>query len=215
MIMRDRLLPITGIGSLPHTSIQEAIDFSLKFDIPFLPELTKLEDSKKVKNIDELLCFSSFIKQVGDSKKFKTQSFHQLESNINENQIHFIDDPEKSFTGKNKVGLHCCNSIEISKLEKLEITHLSFDAHLINNPDEFLSFLLRKEITPVIGVISTHRGRVEVCENFSKWKSPLRNYVMDCWLAPACGLAGFSEKDAESVLDLLRSIQREITISHL
>lgn len=35
-------LATTGIGSLPHHSVQAAIDFALSFDIPFLPELPQL-----------------------------------------------------------------------------------------------------------------------------------------------------------------------------
>jgi hypothetical protein len=36
---------ITGVGTLPFTDPKEAVDHVMKYDIPFLPELTKLDES--------------------------------------------------------------------------------------------------------------------------------------------------------------------------
>ncbi|MFH1065606.1 MAG: hypothetical protein V1734_03835 [Nanoarchaeota archaeon] len=36
---------VTQIGSLPYDSVEKAVAYSLKHDIPFLPELPKLGDS--------------------------------------------------------------------------------------------------------------------------------------------------------------------------
>jgi hypothetical protein len=66
----------TGIGSLPFTSVEDAVRFSLQFDIPFLPELPKLQTSDKFMkiyfNVSPHICFGPFMKAVGD-RQFKWQ----------------------------------------------------------------------------------------------------------------------------------------------
>ena len=216
MDMKARLLPITGIGSLPHTSVESAVDHSLKYDIPFLPELTKLENAIEIKSIKDLLCFDTFMSSLHVDQLFKTQSFNDLTTEVKMNQIHFIDDPSKVLDKSDtNLGLHCCSSIEIKDIERLKITHLSFDARLIDNPTNFLSDLTSRGITPVVGIISTHTEAIKVCDNYSDWKQALRKYSMNCWISPACGLAGFTEIEVEETLQLLRTIQNEILLAHL
>ncbi len=55
---------ITQIGSLPFNNIQKAIDYSLKHNIPFLPELPKLNDSmlSYIKKPGKLSCLEDFAK---------------------------------------------------------------------------------------------------------------------------------------------------------
>ncbi len=66
----------TGIGSLPFTTTKEAIEFSLGFDLPFLPELPKLQQSesmlKMLFNVSPHICFDSFLNEVGE-REFKVQ----------------------------------------------------------------------------------------------------------------------------------------------
>ncbi|GEM_PF-4113163 len=213
--MKANLLPITGVGSLPFESIEEAIKYSLRFDIPFLPELTKLEDSTKISDISEFLCYSKFIKEVEGRTPFKTQSFQDINPNIRPNQIHFIDDPAKAFNiAKKNFGLHCCNNITLKEIDNLSITHLSFDAQLISRPEEFLVRLIDRGITPVVGIVSTDGGSFRLSSNYNEWKPLLRKYIMDCWISPACGLSGFSVQEVEEILSLLKEVQREIIISH-
>lgn len=215
MAMKAKLLPTTGIGSLPFESIEDAINYSLKFDIPFLPELTKLEDSTKITNIRDFLCFSKFIEKTKDVTLFKTQSFLDMNPKINKNQVHFIDDPIKLFDmAYANFGLHCCNQISIEEIEKLQITHLSFDAQLISRPSIFLPSLIERGITPVVGVINTSGGKYGICNNYDQWRPLLRKYVMDCWISPACGLSNFKTHEVEEIFELLKKIQREIIISH-
>lgn len=45
----------TGIGSLPFTDKDEAINFSLHHDLPFVPELTALDEQMHLRNSDILL----------------------------------------------------------------------------------------------------------------------------------------------------------------
>lgn len=60
---------ITQIGSLPFEDIKEAVNYSLKHDIPFLPELPKKGDAmlNYIKNPGSLSCLNEFKKH-----KFKT-----------------------------------------------------------------------------------------------------------------------------------------------
>lgn len=61
---RERIT--TGVGSLPHENVREAVNFSLKFDIPFLPELPKLGDDMidSVDNGKEPSCLTYFKEQI-------------------------------------------------------------------------------------------------------------------------------------------------------
>ena len=53
---------ITQIGSLPFTDVEEAVVYSLRHEIPFLPELTALGDAmlNYVKNPGHLSCLEAF-----------------------------------------------------------------------------------------------------------------------------------------------------------
>jgi len=55
---------ITQVGSLPLTDVKEAVEYSLKHDIPFLPELPKAGDSMLdyIKNPGKLSCLEEFKK---------------------------------------------------------------------------------------------------------------------------------------------------------
>ena len=64
---------ITQIGSLPLTDVQEAVDYSLKHDIPFLPELPKKGDAMLtyIKNPGRLSCLEEFKKHKFDAVKIQ------------------------------------------------------------------------------------------------------------------------------------------------
>lgn len=216
MAMKAKILPITGIGSLPHTSITKAVAFSKKFDIPFLPELSSLENSLNIQRIEDFMCFNKFIKSVQNEDIFKTQSFNDFGSIINERQVHFIDAPTKNFMPANeRLGLHCCNSLELLDLKDLNVSHLSFDASLIEDPKQFIYSLLEKEITPVVGVVQTNESSPLICQNINQWRPLLREFITECWIAPACGLATYTEEQAEETLEILQALRRELTYSHL
>lgn len=53
---------ITQIGSLPYDNVKDALGYSLKHDVPFLPELPKLGDSMLdyIKNPGRLSCLDEF-----------------------------------------------------------------------------------------------------------------------------------------------------------
>lgn len=56
---------VTQIGSLPYDNIEKAIEYSMKHDIPFLPELPKLGDAmmEYIKNPGSLSCLEEFAKR--------------------------------------------------------------------------------------------------------------------------------------------------------
>jgi hypothetical protein len=64
---------ITQIGSLPLTQVKEAVEFSLKHDIPFLPELPKNGDSmlNYIKDPGKLSCLEEFKKHEFDRVKIQ------------------------------------------------------------------------------------------------------------------------------------------------
>lgn len=61
---------ITQIGSLPYEDVEEAVEYSLRHDIPFLPELPKRGDLMLdyIKNPGKLSCLSEFKKQLKRNK---------------------------------------------------------------------------------------------------------------------------------------------------
>jgi len=70
--MKNRKV-ITQVGSLPLDDVKEAISYSLKHDIPFLPELPKKGDSmlNYIKNPGSLSCLQEFKKNEFDTAKIQ------------------------------------------------------------------------------------------------------------------------------------------------
>jgi hypothetical protein len=66
---------ITQIGSLPFDEIDAAVEYSLRHDIPFLPELPKLGDSmlEYIKNPGDLSCLETFKRKVQGYDAVKIQ----------------------------------------------------------------------------------------------------------------------------------------------
>jgi len=65
---------ITQIGSLPYREIGEAVEYSLKHDIPFLPELPLRGDSmlEYIKNPGKLSCLDEFKKHKYNIAKIQS-----------------------------------------------------------------------------------------------------------------------------------------------
>lgn len=225
--MKAKLLPTTGIGSLPFEDISRAIDFSLKFDIPFLPELPKLDGDfissfkennnsclEKFKERTESLPLVKY--QIPSPELVQIESYGKVKSPL------FIDAPTikdykvlKNFISsiENSVGIHCCGNFDLTEILKLKINFFSFDARLVESPRELIEELIRYNIIPVVGIVSTHEKRAQRPNNIDIWKNVIRDYPMDCWLSPACGLAGLSISECDKTLDLLLTIRNEILLA--
>ena len=70
--MSDKKI-ITQIGSLPYEDVDEAVAYSLKHDIPFLPELPKKGDAmlEYIKNPGKLSCLKEFKKHAFKTVKLQ------------------------------------------------------------------------------------------------------------------------------------------------
>lgn len=66
---------ITQIGSLPYQDIESAVEYSLRHDIPFLPELLDRKESmlNYIKNPGVLVCLDLFKTRVRGNKTAKVQ----------------------------------------------------------------------------------------------------------------------------------------------
>lgn len=64
---------ITQIGSLPFENVNAAVEYSLKHDIPFLPELTNRREKmfEYIKNPGRLSCLAEFKKHEFDTVKIQ------------------------------------------------------------------------------------------------------------------------------------------------
>ncbi len=66
---------VTQIGSLPYEDISEAVEYSLRHDIPFLPELPKLGDAMLdyIQRPGRLSCLRSFQERTAGLEMVKVQ----------------------------------------------------------------------------------------------------------------------------------------------
>lgn len=66
---------VTQIGSLPYDDVGEAVEYSLRHDIPFLPELPKLGDAmmEYIKRPGSMSCLETFKRKVAGIEVVKIQ----------------------------------------------------------------------------------------------------------------------------------------------
>jgi hypothetical protein len=66
---------ITQIGSLPYDDVDQAVDYSLRHDIPFLPELPELGDAMMdyIEKPGNLSCLETFQRKTQGFKSVKIQ----------------------------------------------------------------------------------------------------------------------------------------------
>ncbi len=66
---------VTQIGSLPYEDVSEAVEYSLRHDIPFLPELPKLGDAMLdyIKRPGRLSCLRTFQERTAGLEMVKIQ----------------------------------------------------------------------------------------------------------------------------------------------
>jgi len=66
---------VTQVGSLPYDDIDEAVEYSLRHDIPFLPELPNRGDAMMdyIKNPGNLSCLETFKRKVEGRETVKVQ----------------------------------------------------------------------------------------------------------------------------------------------
>ena len=66
---------VTQIGSLPYDDVDQAVQYSLRHDIPFLPELPKLGDAMLdyIKSPGHMSCLNTFKQKVDGRDQVKIQ----------------------------------------------------------------------------------------------------------------------------------------------
>ena len=66
---------VTQVGSLPYDDVDEAVEYSLRHDIPFLPELPMLGDAMMdyIKRPGSMSCLETFKKKVAGFETVKIQ----------------------------------------------------------------------------------------------------------------------------------------------
>jgi hypothetical protein len=66
---------VTQIGSLPYDEVERAVEYSLRHDIPFLPELPKLGDAmlEYIEEPGNLSCLETFKEKVQGYETVKIQ----------------------------------------------------------------------------------------------------------------------------------------------
>jgi hypothetical protein len=66
---------VTQIGSLPYDNVDQAVDYSLRHDIPFLPELPRLGDAmlEYIKHPGQLSCLRTFQQRTAGLETVKIQ----------------------------------------------------------------------------------------------------------------------------------------------
>ena len=66
---------VTQVGSLPYDDVEKAVAYSLRYDIPFLPELPKLGDAmmEYIKNPGRLSCLETFKRKTKGRQTVKVQ----------------------------------------------------------------------------------------------------------------------------------------------
>lgn len=71
----DKRQIITQIGSLPYDDVNQAVEYSLRHDIPFLPELPKLGDAMMdyIQRPGSLSCLEAFKSGVAGLETVKVQ----------------------------------------------------------------------------------------------------------------------------------------------
>ena len=74
---------VTQIGSLPYDSVEKAVEYSLRHDIPFLPELPLLGDSmiKYINTPGKLSCLSEFKKHYSPTADRKSDKKKEYQLN--------------------------------------------------------------------------------------------------------------------------------------
>ncbi len=74
LIIMDRSKVVTQIGSLPFDNVEDAVNYSMRHDIPFLPELPKIKGdsmTEYIHNPGNLACSELFKRNHYDIAKIQ------------------------------------------------------------------------------------------------------------------------------------------------
>jgi hypothetical protein len=153
----------TGIGSLPFTSVDEALTFSLAHDLPFMPELPALDSSELLLGARaDAAVVSRFVQRVELGREVKVQlvgptTLGSVEACVRRARamlevldtrpvLFTLDEPSlKTPTHEHsllldvlhqagaRTALHCCGQADWSAVLRLPVDVVFFDARLSLN----------------------------------------------------------------------------------
>jgi hypothetical protein len=223
----------TQIGSVPYDNIDEAVQYSLQHDIPFLPELAKLGDAMMdyIEKPGNMSCLDTFKRKVAGRPIVKIQcvgpatlmlagydqddafsrAYQHIEALTNgldaENIILFLDEPALGQAGFDY------RQLWSPLFESFDVTsgvhvcgNMNWD-ELFGSEIEIISFDASKfDITKYPGYRNGKRiaWGVEAAED-------VRDFQEGDLLTPPCGMGPkfFNTDDCETVLGKLSDISRD------
>jgi hypothetical protein len=212
-----------GIGSLPHLNISEAISYSLKHTLPFLPQMTSLGE----RMVEQVLSTQEL------STKYKSLSLFTekiIEQNITTFKIQ-IAGPETCNVDDKKILLEINNFLKY--FENYNLRPIVFiDEPIITFKSEHLKNIFNELTNMKIssGLHSCATFKLEQAEylkcDFLSYDAGLvapnlkskKNLIAGIppfsgkdfsiygeWISSSCGLAMYTEEDCEKILINLRA----------
>jgi hypothetical protein len=207
-----------GIGSLPHLNISDAVTYSLKHSLPFLPQMTSLGERmvEQVLSAQELskkyIALSLFTEKIIEQKNsnFKIQiagpetcnvdskiilneinNFLEYFEDYNLRPIVFIDEPVITFKSDNlkKIFNELANMKIMSGLHSCA----KFDVGKVEDLNcDFLSY----DAGLVLPNVNSKKNLIAGIPPFSKEKF----IVSGEWISSNCGLAMYTEDECKKIL---------------
>jgi hypothetical protein len=224
---------ITQIGSLPYEDVGEAVEYSLKHDIPFLPELPKRGDAmlEYIKQPGKLSCLEEFKKHKFETVKVQCvgpatlmlSGYKEDEAvqRICEHITAIIDGLEASeiilFLDEPALGQCGANFRELWKALFSNFTVVP-GVHVCGNMDWDLLF------DSNLGIISFDASKYDLTK-YSKYRSgkriawgverleDIKDFQDGDLITLPCGMGTplYKEEDCEKNLQTLKSITEEIS----
>lgn len=230
--MRQRI--ITQIGSLPYTDVKEAVNYSLKHDIPFLPELPKLGDAmlEYIKHPGRLSCLEEFKKHsfpivkvqcigpatligAGYSKDEAISRIYEhiqaiLDGLSSQEVILFLDEPALGYSGVNFKELW---EVIFSNFKVTPGVHICGNMdwdEVFSSPVEIISFDASKyDITKY----SKYRSGKRIAWGIEK-SQDVKDFKPGDLLTLPCGMGTsfYKVEDCPRYLEMLRGIAEEMSL---
>ena len=228
---------ITQIGSLPFRDVKKAVAYSLKHDIPFLPELTALGDAMLdyIKRPGSLSCLAEFKRHRYETVKVQVIGPATLiQSGYEENEalariyehisrildgleaeeiILFLDEPALGYAGFEYEPLWeaLWEGLPREVIRGVHVCgNMQWD-RLFEAEIEIISFDASKyDITKYY---ESRRGK-RIAWGIKSLKD-IKDFRKGDLITPPCGMPhrAFTEEDAERVLSLLRAAAEQVSSS--
>lgn len=222
---------ITQIGSLPFTNVSKALDYSLKHDIPFLPELIKLGDGMfdYITHPGELSCLKEFQKQRYDRVKIQcvgpvtltTATSYSLDEAVSRAYTHidkiiqglnakqtilFLDEPVVGYSGFDFKELW---EPIFSSFNVVKGVHICWNMQwdlLFNIGLDIISFDASE-----YDITHHYKERGERIAWGIKKEADIKDYRPGDLITPPCGLSPsfYSEEDCERIFNELKGISEK------